>query len=106
VVIAVVGKYTGMADSYLSVIKALQHASLQTNKPLQIRWICSDDLQEVAEPQKGETEPEEDKKRYVDSWKALRSADGILVPGGFGDRGVEGKVCAAEHYRCIFLVFL
>eukprot|EP00007_Cunea_sp_BSH-02190019_P005615 CAMPEP_0174234522 /NCGR_PEP_ID=MMETSP0417-20130205/4250_1 /TAXON_ID=242541 /ORGANISM="Mayorella sp, Strain BSH-02190019" /LENGTH=609 /DNA_ID=CAMNT_0015312895 /DNA_START=29 /DNA_END=1855 /DNA_ORIENTATION=- len=103
VVIAIVGKYTGLADSYLSVIKALQHASLQANKPLQIRWICSDDLQEEVQNPAAATltaaQKEQAHKLYVESWKALRSADGVLVPGGFGDRGVEGKVAAIRYAR-------
>jgi CTP synthase len=87
--IAMVGKYTGLSDSYLSVTKALQHASYSVGKKLIIDWIESVNLEE------GTVEYEV----YQKSWDLLKSADGILVPGGFGGRGIEGKISAAKYAR-------
>ena len=88
--IAMVGKYTGLTDSYLSVIKSLQHASYAVNRTLVIDWIEASNL---------EDENHED-------WNTLKSADGILVPGGFGDRGIEGKILAANYARVSKTPFL
>ena len=81
--IAMVGKYTGLSDSYLSVIKSLQHASFAVNRTLVIDWIEASNLENSSHP----------------DWEVLKSADGILVPGGFGDRGIEGKILAANYAR-------
>lgn len=86
--IAMVGKYTGLSDSYLSVIKALQHSALAVNRKLVIDWIESTNL-----------DPIEKTQAYDDAWATLKAADGILVPGGFGNRGVEGKIAAANYAR-------
>lgn len=88
VVIAMVGKYTDLSDAYLSVIKALQHAAMAANRKLKIDWLEAGDL---------ESDAAEDV--HADAWSRLRSAHGILVPGGFGHRGVEGKILAAHHAR-------
>ena len=89
--IAVAGKYTDLSDSYLSVIKALQHASFKVNRKLVIDWIESSVLDENAK----ETAQDSHDK----AWEILGAADGILVPGGFGIRGIEGKIKAAEYAR-------
>ncbi|XP_042427991.1 CTP synthase 1-like isoform X1 [Zingiber officinale] len=89
--IAIVGKYTGLPDSYLSILKALLHASVECRKKLVINWVPSSDLEE--------TSAEETPDAYKTAWRCLKSADGILVPGGFGDRGVEGKILAAKYAR-------
>jgi CTP synthase len=89
--IAIVGKYTGLSDSYLSVVKALQHASYYVDRKLEIDWIEASSL----EP----SYREEDPAKYDEAWKSLKSVHGILVPGGFGDRGVEGKILAANYAR-------
>ena len=86
--IAMVGKYTGLSDSYLSVIKALQHSAFAVNRKLIIDWIESTNL-----------DPIERTPMYDDAWTILKAADGILVPGGFGNRGVEGKIAAANYAR-------
>lgn len=88
--IAMVGKYTGLTDSYLSVIKSLQHASYVINRTLVIDWIEACNLENESH----------------DDWDKLRSADGILVPGGFGDRGIEGKILAANYARVSKTPFL
>jgi CTP synthase len=81
--IAMVGKYTGLTDSYLSVIKSLQHASYTVERTLQIDWIEASNLEDASHS----------------DWEILRAANGILVPGGFGDRGIEGKILAANYAR-------
>ena len=88
--IAMVGKYTGLSDSYLSVSKSLQHAAMAVNKKLVIDWIEATNLiQNEAESTEA----------FNVSWHKMSNADGILVPGGFGDRGVEGKIAAAKYAR-------
>ncbi|KAJ8491188.1 hypothetical protein OPV22_012909 [Ensete ventricosum] len=89
--IAMVGKYTGLPDSYLSVLKALLHASVACRKRLVIDWVPSSDLEE--------TTAKEAPDAYRAAWMLLNGADGILVPGGFGDRGVQGKILAAKYAR-------
>ena len=89
--IAMVGKYTGLSDSYLSVIKALQHSSFEVNRKIQINWIEAENLDEKVK--------QDDAEKYNDAWKLLKESDGILVPGGFGIRGIEGKIKAAEYAR-------
>ena len=78
VTIALVGKYTHLKDSYISHIEAFHHASAATRVKVNLKWVESVDLE-----QKGV--------------KALEGADGILVPGGFGDRGIEGKIAATRY---------
>uniref|UniRef100_A0A0D9YCJ5 CTP synthase n=1 Tax=Oryza glumipatula TaxID=40148 RepID=A0A0D9YCJ5_9ORYZ len=89
--IAMVGKYTGLSDSYLSVLKALLHASVAMGRKLVVEWVPSCHLEDSAVKET----PEAHKK----AWKLLKGAEGILVPGGFGDRGVQGKILAAKYAR-------
>uniref|UniRef100_A0A6Q2XGL6 CTP synthase n=1 Tax=Esox lucius TaxID=8010 RepID=A0A6Q2XGL6_ESOLU len=89
--IALVGKYTKFTDSYASVIKALEHSSLAISHKLEIKYIDSADL----EPNTLQEEP----VKYHEAWQKLCSADGILVPGGFGVRGTEGKIHAINWAR-------
>ncbi len=79
--IAVVGKYVNLRDAYLSVMEALRHGGFRHGADVQIEWVASDDLGGSA------TEA------------ALSESDGILIPGGFGVRGVEGKVAAIRYAR-------
>ena len=79
--IAVVGKYVNLRDAYLSVTEALRHGGFVHGAEVRIRWIASDDLGGDA------TET------------ALAGVDGILIPGGFGVRGVEGKIDAVRFAR-------
>ncbi|MBI4295924.1 MAG: CTP synthase [Chloroflexi bacterium] len=78
--IALVGKYVELRDAYYSVREALQHAALYYNRDLNVTWVHSEDLEANGEA-------------------ALRSAQGILVPGGFGVRGIEGMIKAARYAR-------
>ncbi|NIA02503.1 MAG: CTP synthase, partial [Nitrospirae bacterium] len=81
--IALVGKYTGLDDAYLSVIESLKIACFHEKRDLELIWVSSEKLEE------------KDKK----TWRELRKADGIVVPGGFGIRGTEGKIMAAKYAR-------
>jgi CTP synthase len=81
VTIGMVGKYIDLRDAYLSVIEALRHAGFHHGARVNIRWIASDDLVAGDVPE------------------ILAGVDGILVPGGFGVRGVEGKVDAIRYAR-------
>ena len=79
--IALVGKYVKMRDAYLSVAEALRHGGYANDVKVNIRWVEAEEVtKESAEEQ-------------------LSSANGILVPGGFGDRGIEGKIAAASYAR-------
>ncbi len=79
--IAVVGKYTALKDAYMSVREALYHAGTANGQQIEIEWIYSGDL-------------EKDQGRSL-----LENVHGIVVPGGFGYRGVEGKILAAQWAR-------
>ncbi|MCO5967382.1 MULTISPECIES: CTP synthase [Actinoallomurus] len=82
VTIALVGKYIDLPDAYLSVTEALRHGGFANDTRVNIRWVKSDDCET---PQGAERE--------------LRGVDGVLIPGGFGVRGIEGKVAAARWAR-------
>jgi CTP synthase len=79
--IALVGKYVELKDAYFSVREALQHAALHHGKDIELHWVPSETL---------ETDGD---------YSVLRSAQGILVPGGFGIRGIEGMIKAATYAR-------
>ena len=81
VTIAIVGKYTGLKDSYKSLIEALTHGGIANDARVNLQWIDSEEV-DVQGPE-----------RY------LSEADGILVPGGFGYRGIEGKLKAIHYAR-------
>lgn len=89
--IAMVGKYTNLQDSYISVVKALEHSALYCKSRLEIVWIEATDLEKATEGS--------DKEKYDAAWNNLKSVNGVLVPGGFGSRGVEGMVLAANYAR-------
>ena len=89
--IAMVGKYTDLSDAYLSVIKSLQHAAMKVRRKLTINWIEASHLESSWKAKNAED--------FSTAWDLLKSSDGVLVPGGFGDRGIEGKVVAAQYSR-------
>ncbi|KAG8370618.1 hypothetical protein BUALT_Bualt13G0002100 [Buddleja alternifolia] len=89
--IAMVGKYVGMADSYLSVVKALLHACIACSLKPVIDWIAASDLEDDS----AQSTPE----AHMAAWRTLKNAACILVPGGFGDRGVNGMILAAKYAR-------
>ncbi|KAI9864038.1 MAG: CTP synthase ura7 [Trichoglossum hirsutum] len=89
--IALVGKYTNLHDSYLSVIKSLEHASMRCGKKLNLIWVDASHL----EQQTSQDSPAE----FHKAWHEVCTANGILVPGGFGHRGTEGMIAAAKWAR-------
>lgn len=89
--IAMVGKYVGLQDSYLSVIKALLHACIACSLKPTIDWIAASDL----EDESTKLTPAAD----ASAWQTLKNASCVLVPGGFGDRGVGGMILAAKYAR-------
>lgn len=90
--IAIVGKYTKMEDAYMSVIKALSHACHACMKKLVILWVEAANLEDNSLTKENPVE-------YHEAWQSLCLCDGILVPGGFGSRGSEGKILAAKWAR-------
>lgn len=89
--IALVGKYTKLEDAYASVTKALQHASIQAGYKLNLTYIEAANL----EPQTLADNP----VLYHEAWQQLCKSDGVIVPGGFGKRGIEGKIEACKWCR-------
>ena len=79
--IALVGKYTGLHDAYLSVLESLNHAGSSNGVHVDVKWLDSEGLED----------------RDIEA--ELGDADGIIVPGGFGNRGIEGMIAAAGHAR-------
>lgn len=79
--VALVGKYVKLHDSYLSIVESLNHASFVVGKNIKIKWVDSDNVTD-------ETAPE-----------IFADCSGIILPGGFGHRGVEGMVCACRYAR-------
>ncbi len=79
--IAIVGKYVELQDAYISISESLQHAGISNNVEVDVKWVHSEDIEA------------DNVENYLDD------VDGILVPGGFGDRGVEGKIEAIRYAR-------
>ena len=79
--IALVGKYVELHDAYLSVVEALRHGGIANEAEVEIHWVSSEDLN----------------RDNFD--EVLQDDDGILVPGGFGDRGIEGKILSIQYAR-------
>ena len=86
--VALIGKYVELKDAYMSVREAVRHAALAVGVDAEIQWIHS------AELEKGK------------GWSTVEECHGIIVPGGFGSRGIEGKVQAARHARENFVPYL
>lgn len=81
--IAIVGKYVALHDAYMSVSESLRHAGIANDAAIDIKWV---DAEQLEDPQ-------------VDLHQVLSDVDGILVPGGFGDRGIEGKIRTIRYAR-------
>ncbi|MBI5172987.1 MAG: CTP synthase [Candidatus Obscuribacter sp.] len=81
VTVAIVGKYVMLSDAYISVVESLKHAGAKLHTQVNIKWVLSEDIE----------------KHSAEAY--LADVDGILVPGGFGDRGIEGKIAAAGYAR-------
>ncbi|HWD10274.1 MAG TPA: CTP synthase [Solirubrobacteraceae bacterium] len=101
--IALVGKYVQLEDAYLSVSEALRHAASLQDSRVQIDWIDSEGLERRAAGGLESGEEREpvgsDSSAGADPVEILEQADGILIPGGFGGRGIEGKIAAAGIAR-------
>jgi CTP synthase len=82
ITIALVGKYVDLPDAYLSVSEAIRSAGFANNVKIQIRWVPSDDCESMA-----------------GAAAALKGVDGIVIPGGFGVRGIEGKINTSRYAR-------
>jgi CTP synthase len=81
ITVGIVGKYVELEDAYISVYEALKHAATQQDCEVNIEWISSETLQRLQ------------------NVECLENLDGIVVPGGFGERGIEGKILAARFAR-------
>lgn len=79
--IALVGKYTQLHDAYLSVVEALHHGGIENRTEVSIRWVDSEELEKEG------------------CGKMLAGIDGMIIPGGFGNRGTEGMILAAQYAR-------
>ena len=88
VTIALVGKYIQLHDAYISVVEALKHGGISNHVNVQIKWVDSEKVT-----------PENAEEYFSD-------VNGILVPGGFGDRGIDGKICAITYARTHNIPFL
>ncbi|ALM10149.1 MAG TPA: CTP synthase [Candidatus Peribacter riflensis] len=92
--IALVGKYTDLEDAYLSVIEAIKSAAVHAGHKAEVTWVDSELLEKPAADADDEAQ-----KAHKEEWKKLESCKGIVVPGGFGLRGIEGKIAAAHYAR-------
>jgi CTP synthase len=79
--VGIIGKYVSLPDAYLSVVEALKHAGFHHGSDVQIEWIQAEEVEGLLAADR------------------LRGLDGIVIPGGFGERGVEGKIAAASYAR-------
>ena len=83
VTIAVSGKYVELKDAYISITEALKHAAVYNKTEIDIRWLNAEQLEEPG----------------TNMDEVMKDVDGILVPGGFGDRGIEGKIKSVQYAR-------
>lgn len=81
--IAICGKYTALEDSYASVVEALNHAGAHQDLPLEIQWIDTEEVE----------------TQGLDPKDILKGVDGVIIPGGFGTRGIEGKIQIIQYVR-------
>ncbi len=82
--IAIVGKYTKLEDAYISVVESLKHSAAKEDCKIEIKWVFSEALDKAS-------------KQELDD--AFNDVQGILVPGGFGERGIEGKIASIKYAR-------
>ncbi|MDD4084574.1 MAG: CTP synthase [Acidaminococcaceae bacterium] len=83
VCVAIVGKYVELQDAYISIVEALKHASFYNDANLSIKWVNAEKIEAAG----------------TDMEEVMAGVDGILIPGGFGDRGIEGKIKAVKFAR-------
>ena len=82
ITIGLVGKYVQLHDAYISIVESLRHAGIYNGTEVSVKWINAEDLE-----------------KENDASKFLNDVDGIIVPGGFGERGIEGKIMAVKYAR-------
>ncbi len=87
--IALVGKYVDLHDAYISVVESLKHGGYKYNTKINIKWVNSEELE-----------------KDIDLKEVFKNTKGIIVPGGFGSRGIEGKIKAINYARCNKIPFL
>jgi len=88
--VAICGKYTALEDSYASVVEALAHCGAQLNARVQVKWVDTDNMENCS----------------ISPEKLLEGVDGVIVPGGFGARGIEGKIEIIRYCRETGIPFL
>ena len=76
------GKYNGLHDAYKSILEALVHSGVDNISKVKIKWIDTEKLEKV---------------KNIDSY--FKGVDGIIIPGGFGHRGIEGKIISSKYAR-------
>lgn len=81
VTIAICGKYNSLHDAYKSILEAFIHAGIENDAKVNIKWIDTEDFERKL------------------NYSVFENIDGILIPGGFGYRGIEGKILATQHAR-------
>ncbi len=81
ITVGLVGKYVELHDAYISIVEALKHAGIHTNTDVNVKWINAEEIENLS------------------AQELLNDVDAVLVPGGFGERGVEGKISAVEYAR-------
>lgn len=89
--IVLVGKYVSFDDAYLSVHKALEHSTMRCGRKLNLVSVDSEHLEKDMQ--------QKDPTKFHNAWKAICEAEGIIVPGGFGSRGVDGMIEATKYAR-------
>ncbi len=87
--IGIAGKYTKLSDAYISVVESLKHAGYENNAKVEVKWVNSEDCND-----------------YAQCSKLMKDLDGLIVPGGFGVRGIEGKLNSIRYARENNLPFL
>ena len=87
--IGIAGKYTKLSDAYISVVESLKHAGYENNAKVEVKWVNSEDCND-----------------YAQCEKLMKDLDGLIVPGGFGVRGIEGKLNTIKYARENNLPFL
>ena len=80
--IGICGKYTELHDAYKSILESFVHAGVENNAEVEIKWLCAEELTSAKNPE-----------------KVMKGIDGLLIPGGFGERGIEGKIVAISVAR-------
>ncbi|PHH58516.1 hypothetical protein CDD81_5542 [Ophiocordyceps australis] len=89
--IALVGKYVELPDAYLSTVKSLEHSAMRCGRKLNLIWVDSEQLEDKTQ--------RSDPVCFYKAWHLVSTAAGVLVPGGFGQRGTEGMIKAAQWAR-------